>query len=830
MSNLRLSRPSVIASLLALAMMPAIIQPDNASAITGADWRAGNIVSDSAFYDSSSMSVEEIQAFLNSKVSSCDTNGTLPATEYGRRDLTHAQYAASQGWPGPPYVCLRDYQQVPRSDAIIDNFSGSIPAGAISAAQIIKNAADSYGISPKSLIVLLHKESPGPLTLDTWPLQKQYKNAMGYACPDTAPCDPQFAGFYNQMMNAAKRLKSYRDNASSYRHKAFQTANVYYNPNLNGCGASSVYLQNHATAGLYNYTPYQPNQAALNNLWGTGDSCSAYGNRNFWRTFTTWFGGYTWEFGGQTIYTDSSKTVAVDPLKKLDANKRYYFVLKAKNNGNQSWKKETFRLGTSAPQNRASSLCTTEWLTCSRPAALKEDTVRPGETGTFEFWFIAPNFNSSIKEYFTPVVEGEYWLNDIGMHIPISTPTLSWQYGGQGLYTDSSKTNSIDYSKPLEPNKRYYVQLKAINNGEITWQKNSSNEIILGTSRDFNRYSAFCDSTWLNCSRPAKIIEDTVAPGQTGTFEFWLKTPSDNVNQISLSEYFQPLIEDKLWLNDLGMHFPLIVGTYQWQHISQSIYADSARTIPAPSYPNPTAPNLTYYVTLQTKNTGSLPWKKGEVKLGSSRELDRISALCDNSWLSCSRVGTTTQEVVNPGESGTFQFAIKAPRSTSDIKEYFRLVKEGVIWMNDPGMHIPLNLNGKYSWQWAGQTLYTDSSKSIPVNPFSQNLAPSSRYYMVMRAKNTGTYTWTQSGGIILGTSSPLNRSSPICDPTWISCGRPATIIEQSVAPSEYGTFEFWITTPSGPFNSLEYFRPLIEHVTWLEDYGAHLRVNVLAQ
>ena len=46
------------------------------------------------------------------------------------------------------------------------------------------------------------------------------------------------------------------------------------------CGTSSVYIQNQATAGLYNYTPYQPNAAALANLYGTGDSCSAYGNRN----------------------------------------------------------------------------------------------------------------------------------------------------------------------------------------------------------------------------------------------------------------------------------------------------------------------------------------------------------------------------------------------------------------------------------------------------------------------------------------------------------------------------------------------------------------------
>ncbi len=49
-----------------------------------------------------------------------------------------------------------------------------------------------------------------------------------------------------------------------------------------------------APAALYTYTPYQPNQGALNNLYGEAP-CGAYGNRNFWRTFTDWFGPTTGE-------------------------------------------------------------------------------------------------------------------------------------------------------------------------------------------------------------------------------------------------------------------------------------------------------------------------------------------------------------------------------------------------------------------------------------------------------------------------------------------------------------------------------------------------------
>lgn len=60
----------------------------------------------------------------------------------------------------------------------------------------------------------------------------------------------------------------------------------------------------------------------MSNLYGTGDSCSAYGNRNFWRMYTDWFGSAT---GGGNPYgnvdavtpsSTSSITVsgwAVDP-------------------------------------------------------------------------------------------------------------------------------------------------------------------------------------------------------------------------------------------------------------------------------------------------------------------------------------------------------------------------------------------------------------------------------------------------------------------------------------------------------------------------------------
>lgn len=276
----------------------------NAGAVSASDWRAGNIISDTEFTNKDSMSVQEIQSFLDSKIGTCDINGTQPATEYSRPDLTHAQYAASRGWPGPPYTCLNKYYEVPKVDAggnmPANNYSNpdSIPPGAQSAAWIIKDAAVRFNISPKVLLIKIATESVGPLTGDKWPLLSQYRYAMGSHCPDSGPggsanCDPAYAGFSIQMYSAASLMRWYLDSMDqqwwSYK-KPYQTNSILWNVVETGCGAGNVHIENKATAALYTYTPYQPNQAALNNLYGTGDGCSAYGNRNFWRVFWDWFG------------------------------------------------------------------------------------------------------------------------------------------------------------------------------------------------------------------------------------------------------------------------------------------------------------------------------------------------------------------------------------------------------------------------------------------------------------------------------------------------------------------------------------------------------------
>ena len=257
-----------------------------AEAATGSDFNPGNIISDAVFYNGDSMVPSQIQEFLNSKVSSC-TSG---------------------------YTCLKSFTENTSARAADRYCTNNLAAAtAQSAANIIYAVGQACGVNPQVLLVTLQKEQA--LVTRTSPSTAAYLRAMGYGCPDTAACNTEYFGFSNQVYKAARQFKIYRASPTSFNYRAGRTNTILYNPNA-ACGTSSVYIENQATAGLYTYTPYQPNAAALANLYGTGDSCSAYGNRNFWRIFSDWFGSTQ---GGGTLV----RTVADPTIYLVTADRKY---------------------------------------------------------------------------------------------------------------------------------------------------------------------------------------------------------------------------------------------------------------------------------------------------------------------------------------------------------------------------------------------------------------------------------------------------------------------------------------------------------------------------
>lgn len=222
---------------------------------------AGDIISDAKMFSGPTMNAAQIQDFLTGKNPSC-----TPGQE----------------------ACLKDYRK-PTADMTAAYCQPYVGSADESAAEMIYKSATACGVNPQVLIVMLQKEQGLVTAKGAQLTTTKYDQALGFRCPNTGQCEGQYAGFSNQLYSAASRLVQYGEEPNRFSYRAGGTYQIAYNP-APSCGSSAVTMNNRATAALYNYTPFQPNAAALANMSGTGDSCSAYGNRNFWRTYTQWFG------------------------------------------------------------------------------------------------------------------------------------------------------------------------------------------------------------------------------------------------------------------------------------------------------------------------------------------------------------------------------------------------------------------------------------------------------------------------------------------------------------------------------------------------------------
>lgn len=294
-------------SLIAIFALVLLVAPQ-VSAVKATDFNPGRIIDDEIFYDTSTMTAKDIDDLIKDKAPTCDLWGTKPqedndAPKY--KGLTRAEFGAlrqqegSVFYHGAPFVCIQHYYEDPDTGKTSFDTGGEPFEGGLSVGEMIYQASMKYGINPQVMVTMLRKEST--LFNNTWPVRSQYNTAFGYACPDSsvdgaAECSKTYAGFYKQVTGAAWQLQRYKTHNSKFNYHPGMNNKIYYYPqNTNTPAAckgltATVFIENIATASLYIYTPYVPNEAALKAYPGTGDACSSYGNRNFFMMFNQWFG------------------------------------------------------------------------------------------------------------------------------------------------------------------------------------------------------------------------------------------------------------------------------------------------------------------------------------------------------------------------------------------------------------------------------------------------------------------------------------------------------------------------------------------------------------
>ncbi len=137
------------------------------------------------------------------------------------------------------------------------------------AAQIIYDAGQYWGISPQYLLVRMQIEQS--LITDPTISQRQLDFATGYGCPDSTGCSATYLGFFNQVNWAARALQgdNYLGGLATRGTTISGWAPGITKTTLDGYEVTPA---NNATACMYTYTPHVYN-----------------GNYNLWYYTNKWF-------------------------------------------------------------------------------------------------------------------------------------------------------------------------------------------------------------------------------------------------------------------------------------------------------------------------------------------------------------------------------------------------------------------------------------------------------------------------------------------------------------------------------------------------------------
>lgn len=690
-----------------LAIVLSLVPVQNISALSAADWKPGRIIDDSVFFNDNSMSVQQIQDFLNAKVPNCDRN--------------HQSYFTMNGkYHQPPYTCLKEYNENPTThENNIGRFNpdGSpvVVNGGKSAAQIILEAGQAHDINPQVLLVMLQKETA--IVTDTWAATWQYDRAMGYACPDSgvngsANCDTSYYGFYNQVTSAARQLRRYVTYPDNYNFKSGVTRNIQWDVPA-ACGSSPVYIETQATAALYNYTPYQPNAMALSNLsGGQDDGCSAYGNRNFWVYFNNWFGSTLMPFY-------SARVVAQSPYPTIASGTSQKATIRYINQGTQRWYDtmgapsgvNPVHLAATSPINRTSHF-SQSWPSGGRPnttftkvyeadgitLAINQHAVEPGQQAVWEFDLTVPvdYTPGRYRETFQPVLEhnsswamgGIAWL-DITVKNPyVASPVSQSNYS----YNASQNSKSIQTLRYRNDGEAYwYDTLTALSNKTKPFVLSTPGESKGALSAEWpssNRASSTFSAVYLPNGSTLSPFQHVVRPGEIVEFAVPL-TVLDDHNVGPYRQMLQPIVDG--YKNG-------VKGGLIWFDLNISGRKGNATLVSQSSFPSIQSGSAKNIYLAYKNNTNSswhddtsVPKGLRPMHVATFSPINRTSTFSYD-WFNRARPSLTfakvtetdgvtlapNQHVAEPGQVAFFSFNLTAPWTYSgDYREYFLPILEG---------------------------------------------------------------------------------------------------------------------------------------------------------
>lgn len=409
---------------------------------------------------------------------------------------------------------------------------------------------------------------------------------------------------------------------------------------------------------------------------------------------------------------------------------------------------------------------------------------------------------------------------------------------------------------PLHYNASYTVNFKVRNTGTATWRAGGPNPVRLGTAFPLDRPDGFSkfgtNPGWIGANRIA--MQSDTGPGGTATFS---ATFTSNRVPGVYNDCFGVVVEGQAWMNGppVCVVVHVLPPSYRAQYVTQMITKNSSPT----DLSNQTSgayllPGDKVSLKFMLKNSGELTWESdgpNPVRIGTSNPLDRPSIFAtggdmsiptsenwpgynrpsdlDGKYDPVSKTVSPANEIL-PGEVGIFSFTATVPDRPGTYNEYFQPLVEGVSWMPNMGLYLPLRILAPgYHYDPASQNFSTRSA--------GQN---TSSVDAVLQIRNAGRTPWPVNGNLRLGTDGPMDHASAFYTASgtgaWLAPNRLSAIDRNAtvdgkttVDPGEAAEFTMKLTVPLWPVGTYQLkVRPVMEGVTWLpENYGTNFSVNI---
>lgn len=213
------------------------------------------------------------------------------------------------------------------------------------------------------------------------------------------------------------------------------------------------------------------------------------------------------------------------------------------NTGKKTWDSNT-RLGTTQPRDRKSAFAGSDWLSPNRAAAIS-GSVAPGDQGTFNFSWHAPNTPGMYDEYFDLVEESVAWFSDPGQGGPpdndVEAKIQVVEADYHGEYVKQSYPTLQEAPLTIAPGTTVHGYMELKNVGNQTWKAGVTK--LAPTPRD--KPSVLAADDWLSPTRVSTLDAD-VPPGSVAHFELSIKAPSSG----DITQTFSLVEESVTWFGD----------------------------------------------------------------------------------------------------------------------------------------------------------------------------------------------------------------------------------------------------------------------------------------